>query len=78
MKSFLLILLSTLALFTQAQERKYYNYFDKLTYDADVNAYYYIETTELKSGLFEQKKYSVEDNKLTVLQKLHGHIGAYK
>lgn len=64
MKSFLLILFTTLTLFTQAQSRKYYTYFNKQTDYNDSNAYYYIESTKLNSGLFEQKKYSVEDNKL--------------
>lgn len=85
MKSFWLILFTTLTLFTQAQNRKYYNYNHEPTSEKEYDAYYYIESTKLKTGEFEQKKYHVKHNYLMEIRAcksidpliFHGNLVRY-
>ena len=69
MKSFLLILFTTLTLFTQAQDKVYYTYGNVETVLANGDSYYYIETTQLGPGEFEQKKFRVKTNDLLEVRK---------
>jgi hypothetical protein len=63
MRLLLVTLLTTLTLFTQAQNREYYTYKGQPIPDS-INAYYYWETTQLDSALYEQKKYDAQLNLL--------------
>lgn len=63
MRLLLVTLLTTIALFTQAQNRKYYTHKGQPLPDS-INAYYYWETKQLDSALYEQKKYDAQLNLL--------------